>query len=1034
MTLTTIFLTTLLLLGIYSTLLPSAQAVELTSTQKGLEISNDVLGFDTNENTTIAQQLPQDSYKDVVPQENILIRFDNDQNKLEMIQTFADGELRKIYVLETKGNPELTDLSYESFQIGDDTFYNNVFNEAKHAKDFLNNYNSYTEKSFYSTLATTFNSVKGDKNETTISGNIKFEATATEDAKTFRWTYINNGVEAPSKCVVFGYENGYLKYFMDNWDLYKIGSTQVNISEKAAIEITLEASENFSWNMGSGDNLVAIKDFTVANALLWETVYCSSLYADEARNQDPLTLYPLRHVWVSLDKFYPGNVYGFNVYVWADTGEICGVNERVYTLDPPVDKIASIDDYSAESVFVNQNQEIKSSSISNSSVVFTALIFGMLSIFPAGFLFTKKKKSKYTFSKFACLVICFSMVSMIIVFPNMNAKADIRRRALIWGSESTGDTSGPSNTTGRKTSDEITQQQSVSTAIDNYFGDIGYANQSWQGAGSIKEYILLNISDAESNYATSAVVNFNHGIGTGNITGLPSDEWHYWFEDQVGPISNVDRNFTDPNNWVNTHMVYDMDIYNNTTEENTFFVFMNTCLSANISTTQKSIDGSITWNSTQGMVSGTNRARSMPFAWTHRTAEDKNGLGGSFDEDYHISDDGYTYADDGDYCYIGFPWGSAALNQTVESGFEIYAEWVKKFFWYALSFDISINNALNEASLDIYNDKFGDTDLATGYSALWPMYVVDEWITVPFEDSTMVVYGNGNIHLYEYYIKEVDSTSTSGIGAVSGANYITGVTADSNYAYLYTDYYWGISGHAVLVGDIGWIGTGDVYLYGKTDSGISSKVQVWVSYNGVTYYQVGTEKTITNTSADWIDFGTYSNEFRYIAISCLSDTSGEASRFSVDFARIIPGPTSTGTTDSYYVETTSEFEDGGTVDNHAYLRGLKTDGDEAHIHCSSSGNMGQIKCNLTDAVSGGFVRIFGHSNTGYTSDLYVYASANFNDWYQIGTTLTLSGSSNSEWIDIGHYHGNFEYVAVVGYHTGNQICLYLDCLRVFLYS
>jgi len=248
-TLTTIFLTTLLLLGIYSTLLPSAQAVELTSTQKGLEISNDVLGFDTNENTTIAQQLPQDSYKDVVPQENILIRFDNDQNKLEMIQTFADGELRKIYVLETKGNPELTDLSYESFQIGDDTFYNNVFNEAKHAKDFLNNYNSYTEKSFYSTLATTFNSVKGDKNETTISGNIKFEATATEDAKTFRWTYINNGVEAPSKCVVFGYENGYLKYFMDNWDLYKIGSTQVNISEKAAIEITLEASENFSWNM-----------------------------------------------------------------------------------------------------------------------------------------------------------------------------------------------------------------------------------------------------------------------------------------------------------------------------------------------------------------------------------------------------------------------------------------------------------------------------------------------------------------------------------------------------------------------------------------------------------------------------------------------------------------------------------------------------------------------------------------------------------------------------------------------------------------
>ena len=1038
-TITTLLITLLLILSVSSILSPTVQAVDLTSMQKGLAISKDVLGFDTNENTTL-KQLSQNSYKDVIQQENILISFGTNQNKLDMIQTFADGELRKIYVLEPKGNPELTDLSYESFQVGDDTFYNNIFNEVKHAKEFLSEYNSYTEKSIYNTIATTLNSVKADKNETTISGNIKFEIIVTEKAKTFRWTYVNNGVEAPSKCVIFGYEDGYLKYFIDNWDLYTIGSTQINTSEKKAIEIAMEASESFSWNMGSGENKAAIKDFTVANAMLWETVFCSSLYADEFRSEDALTLYPIHHIWVSLDKFYPGNVYGFNVYVWADTGEVCAINERVFTMDPPIDMIATSNEFSVVPINAfQQTEEIELNSYSVPWFSLPVLAFGMLSFGSTGLLLSRKKKGKDFSFKFVTVLFCFLMVSMILISPSPTVKAtEITRRALIWGAESTGGTNSSLGYTMRKTSGEISQQQSVCANIEDYFDDNGYSADNWQGDGSIKKYILLNISDAESNYANVAVVDFNHGVGRSDTYEDGSGNWHYHFEDNVGPIldqttGTYPENSSDPEDWTNKHMVYDMEIYTNTTENNTFFAFINTCMSANITDWES---GGIGPDPAQGL-NNNSKAVGMPFAWTHRTVEDKNALGGLFDEDDHISDDGYTYADNGDYCYLGFPYGSAALDQTIESGFPKYAEWVDLFFWYALNFDISINNALNEASLDLYENKFGDTDLGTDFDALWPMYntKINDWSDTGYGNCELVVYGNGNIHLFEYFIDEYDRYSGYGVFSVTNPSNIEGGSNDGNDAILEADFFepYQIPAQAMIVGKTGWDATGHVYLYGKTASGYSSKVQVWVSMDDSTYYQVGTEKTVTSTSDHWIDIGTYSNDFRYISVVCYADANFEKSKLYIDSVRIIPDPSDWSTTDTYYIETSSEFEDGGTVDNNAYIRGLAIDGDEAHIHCSSNGDMAQIKGNFSDDISTGHIRLYGHSDT-YDSDLYVYVSNDYSNWYQVGSMLTLSDSEDSEWIELGQYYSAFKYIAIVGYNTGTQVCLYFDCARVFVYS
>ena len=92
------------------------------------------------------------------------------------------------------------------------------------------------------------------KNLTVIQGNVKLEVSTSEcySTETYRWTYTLDGVEASRKCVVLGYENGFLKYLIDNWALYKIGTTCVDISEKKQLYCDCSC-QRLLWNMAQDD-------------------------------------------------------------------------------------------------------------------------------------------------------------------------------------------------------------------------------------------------------------------------------------------------------------------------------------------------------------------------------------------------------------------------------------------------------------------------------------------------------------------------------------------------------------------------------------------------------------------------------------------------------------------------------------------------------------------------------------------------------------------------------------------------------------
>lgn len=338
------------------------------------------MGLDLSKYAAEPQDNYVNSFMDVVPQENIRYIIGTNGSKAADIRlTFSNEKLRTIDVLECTENLYLS---------------KNFPNTLEMAKNFLSSYQVYSKNFLYGKLDLMLSTDEIGKNITKILDNVKLEITTSKDyaAETFRWTYSYNGIEAPSKCVVLGYNNGFFKYFIDNWDLYKIGNTSVNLTEDTAKDIAMAKARDFSWKMGSENNSFWIQNFTVMQAMVTQTVFNNFPENNRARNHDPLTLYPMHCMWVSLDKFYPGNVYGIEVYLWADSGEIGDIKERFSTMDPPSNLTASLDDYSVVSV----NQEAATISLSNvlpidflASLLLFLLPFCVL---PSYILLGKRKK------------------------------------------------------------------------------------------------------------------------------------------------------------------------------------------------------------------------------------------------------------------------------------------------------------------------------------------------------------------------------------------------------------------------------------------------------------------------------------------------------------------------------------------------------------------------------------------------------------------------------------------------------------------
>jgi phage shock protein E len=137
----------------------------------------------------------------------------------------------------------------------------------------------------------------------------------------------------------------------------------------------------------------------------------------------------------------------------------------------------------------------------------------------------------------------------------------------------------------------------------------------------------------------------------------------------------------------------------------------------------------------------------------------------------------------------------------------------------------------------------------------------------------------------------------------------------------------------------------------------------------------------------------------------------------------------TGGTPAYhYVEDQYVFVDGGTCMNPQYIEGSSNDGNYAYMFCGGYGDMVQIIGTVEQEGTHGGISIYGHTYPGIPSDLYVYTSYDGNNWNFAGSTTV--GNIYSNWIDFDYVTECFNYIAIVGYNSGDVVALWLDSVRI----
>ncbi len=353
---------------------------ESTAPEKVLTILENVVGLDMAKYSTDLEFYAQAPflYFDVLPQEDVKYALESNESKLEVICAFVDEKLRSMSMYVTDGSPLTTQPTTSPLEM---------------AKDFLDKYQTYSDASYYSTLRSMLDSVEADKNITKTSENIKLEVTVTANRTDFRWKYTFNGVEATSKCVVLNFRQGFLKYFIDSWSFWTIGSTDLNVSEEEAIEIAMNAAENYSWNvsMGGDNPPVTVTEFNVVGVS--ETTLDIGNYPtkNESRDGDPLTLYPGWHVKLYFDKLYPGQVYGLNIGIWADTGEVNDIRELLTLGDFPYNEEPADNEDSTEQPSTEEPNN-NDANPDLTTILLIALITSIAVAIGATIAYSKRKK------------------------------------------------------------------------------------------------------------------------------------------------------------------------------------------------------------------------------------------------------------------------------------------------------------------------------------------------------------------------------------------------------------------------------------------------------------------------------------------------------------------------------------------------------------------------------------------------------------------------------------------------------------------
>jgi hypothetical protein len=286
--------------------LSTAHSATSTSQERALSFVSNVLPFDmTKYSAAMTQYVMSPSSTESPTTETVDYTLQAKDSTLIASCSFTDSVFTGCLIISQTGSVLQSATS------------NNLVDSAK---SFLDRYQAFTGENL-SEMVNTLAHADSSKNMTTSAGNIKLQISSQSlDSKTvdtiFRWTNTINGADYTALGVTF--RNGNFYALRDDRGLYKIGNTDVNVTQNQAIDLALKYIGNYSYQgiTGSDDNpqYVAITGFNVTKENI-TTQLSTSIRESSA-------LYPYWSVQLPLKENYPGNVWALLVSVWADSGQV----------------------------------------------------------------------------------------------------------------------------------------------------------------------------------------------------------------------------------------------------------------------------------------------------------------------------------------------------------------------------------------------------------------------------------------------------------------------------------------------------------------------------------------------------------------------------------------------------------------------------------------------------------------------------------------------------------------------------------------
>lgn len=114
--------------------------------------------------------------------------------------------------------------------------------------------------------------------------------------------------------IILWYQNGIVRQLIDLWNRVPIGSFAIDLTQAEAVQIAEQAVRDYSFSYGN----TTYSNFTISNA---GNAVLTNLQM-QPRNG---SLYPLYGISLGLSHMF-GGISELQVGVWADTGQVAGVN------------------------------------------------------------------------------------------------------------------------------------------------------------------------------------------------------------------------------------------------------------------------------------------------------------------------------------------------------------------------------------------------------------------------------------------------------------------------------------------------------------------------------------------------------------------------------------------------------------------------------------------------------------------------------------------------------------------------------------